>query len=343
MFKNIRILFLIIIVVLIFNTGFKFLNNNNSEKNDIKLYWFIPDGFRADPDLFNIFKWAEEGELPNIKKLMDSGSYGFSIPDYPSHTPVNFATLLTGAHPKTHGVADGPMHIEGYPLNMTPFSGFRSNSKKVPAAWSIFENNNLDVFLLSMPGSTPPELSNGTTVRGRWGGWGADFYAVNFQDITDNLAPDFFSRSMRLFYTGPKLTETLKSYNSSIGDSVLNSFSQIKEIKLEAWDSAVYGFIYDTTDDNFENYDKIAFSIDKKNILTNISVGEWSDWIPVDLRWRTEDDYNLYTPKKAEVERKFTSIDVKTQFKINVIRLTDDGKFRVRFFYVTKVFNDNLV
>ena len=45
-----------------------------------KLYWFIPDGMRADPGLFNIFKWAQEGKLPNIKKMMDNGSYGFCIP-----------------------------------------------------------------------------------------------------------------------------------------------------------------------------------------------------------------------------------------------------------------------
>ena len=57
-----------------------------------KLYWFIPDGMRTDPDLFNIFKWAEEGKLPNIKRMMNQGSYGYSIPQFPSHTPVNFAT-----------------------------------------------------------------------------------------------------------------------------------------------------------------------------------------------------------------------------------------------------------
>ena len=40
-----------------------------------KLYWFIPDGMRADPGLFNVFKWAQEGKLPNIKKMMDNGSH----------------------------------------------------------------------------------------------------------------------------------------------------------------------------------------------------------------------------------------------------------------------------
>lgn len=77
-----------------------------------KLYWFIPDGTRAEPDMFTVFKWAEEGKLPNIKKMMDNGAYGYSIPDFPSHTPTNFASLLTGAHPRVHGISDGPMHVE---------------------------------------------------------------------------------------------------------------------------------------------------------------------------------------------------------------------------------------
>jgi predicted AlkP superfamily phosphohydrolase/phosphomutase len=333
MLKYLRILFLVVITILIFSESYKFFNKKTEQDNTLKLYWFIPDGLRAEPELFNIYKWANNGELPNIKRLMDKGSYGFSIPDYPSHTPVNFATLLTGSHPRTHGVSDGAMHVEGYPLNISPFSGFRSNAKKVPAAWSIFEDNKLDVFLLSMPGSTPPELSDGITVRGRWGGWGADFYAVNFQDITDELAEDFFSRSMRLFYTGPKLTETLSSNDVVLIPEGIESFSKIKEIKLEAWDKIVYGFIYDGTDDRKINYDNIAFSLDKKKILTKLSSGDWSDWLSINLKWRTKDDFNMYTPKKTEIERKFTSIEVPTEFKIKIIKLTDDGKFRIRFFY----------
>lgn len=79
-----------------------------STKKSLKLYWFIPDGVRAEPGLFNIYQWAEEGKLPNIKKMMEMGSYGFSRPTFPTHTPTNFATLLTGTYPEIHGVDDGP-------------------------------------------------------------------------------------------------------------------------------------------------------------------------------------------------------------------------------------------
>src|SRR6185369_11928576 len=139
----------------------------------LKLYWFIPDGVRAEPTLFTVFKWAEEGKLPNIKKLMDRGSYGYSYPNFPSHTPTNFATLLTGAYPEVHGVNDGPMHVIGKPLDSVAIGGFRSTAKKVAPIWKTLEEVGMKVAIVSVPGSTPPEINKGVVLRGRWGGWGA--------------------------------------------------------------------------------------------------------------------------------------------------------------------------
>jgi arylsulfatase A-like enzyme len=121
-----------------------------------KLYWFIPDGMRADRGDFNIFRWAREGKLPNIKRMMENGAYGYSIPYFPSHTPINFASLLTGTPPSTHGISDGPMHVEGAPLARPSAAGFSSTARKVPAIWKTLEDAGKNVFLLSVPGSTPP-------------------------------------------------------------------------------------------------------------------------------------------------------------------------------------------
>src|SRR3954463_8331439 len=111
-----------------------------SAQQATKLYWFIPDGVRAEPDLFKVFEWAQQGYLPNIKYMMDHGAHGYSVPAFPTHTPVNFAALLTGCTSKTNGVADGPMHTEGFPLDKVSVGGFRSSARRVPAIWSIMEN-----------------------------------------------------------------------------------------------------------------------------------------------------------------------------------------------------------
>lgn len=145
----------------------------------------MPDGLRAEPDLFNMYKWAQEGKLPNIKRMMDEGSYGYSIPVFPSHTPVNFASIFTGVTPIRHGVADGPIHLRDYPLKIVPRTGFSSVAKTIDPFWYTLEQAGKIVSLLSIPGSTPPELTSGQVVKGRWGGWGMDFPNIMFHSHND--------------------------------------------------------------------------------------------------------------------------------------------------------------
>ena len=291
---------------------------SDAGENKFRLYWFIPDGMRADPDLFNIYKWAEEGKLPNIKRMMDQGSYGYSTPVFPSHTPVNFATLFTGQLPKKHMIADGPMHVEGKPLNRIAVGGFSSAAKKTEPIWVTLEKAHRNVFLLSIPGSTPPELEKGTTVRGRWGGWGADFHAINFEERGDNSAQYSQGRNARLFAVGPPLSKYVFSKGADKDwANVPNSFSPPIEAKLSQYGSTIYIYIYDSTDDSRVNYNSILFSYDKKKHAINLHKGEWSDWLPILLSWEVGGE----------------AMKINTFFKIKVIKLEENGFFRVRLFY----------
>ncbi len=291
--------------------------NNNPSADTLKLYWFIPDGMRADPDLFNIFKWAEEGKLPNIKRMMDEGSYGFSKPDFPGHTPTNFATLLTGTHPDKHGVADGPMHVEGRPLDKVAIGGFSSVAKKITPIWSLLEDSGEKVLLLSIPGSTPPELDKGITIRGRWGGWGFDVHALNFESKKDLKQRREQGRGSRLFFFGPELTRYIDDSKPEGWDNLLESFSPIKEVKMSGWGADVYALIYDGSDDNEANYDNVAFSFDKETIFNTLKQGEWGNWQDVRLKFQVGEK----------------SLDVESHVIPEVIKLEDDGFFRIRLFY----------
>ena len=278
-----------------------------------KLYWFVPDGMRADPYLFNIYKWAEQGELPNIKKMMENGTYGFAKPVYPGHTPVNFAALFTGSYPEINGVSDGPMHTEGYPLAKPSLSGFSSTAKKVDPVWVTLERQNKKVVLISIPGSTPPELKTGYTIVGRWGGWGANFNAVNFQDAADGRMRHSMGRATRLFYQGPPLTLFVGSSPAEKPSSMAKAHSPEKNSVFTAWGASVTVRIYDDTDDGRLNYNRLAFKDDKGNVLADLKQGESSGWLPVALQWG--------------------GLKINTQFRIMPILLTEDGFFRVRFLY----------
>lgn len=283
-----------------------------------KLYWFIPDGMRAEPDLFNIFEWARQGKLPNIKRMMDNGAYGYCIPVYPSHTPVNFATLLTGAYPKTHGVADGPMHIEGRPLDRVAIGGFSSVAKKVPPIWINMEENNKKVVLLSIVGSTPPELDEGITIRGRWGGWGADFHALNFQSKGDLSERREQGRSSRLFFFGPELTRYVDLKQASAWKNVPISYSMPLEAEMQGWGTSIFAYIYDSTDNHKINYDRIIFSLDKENVIADLNEGEWSQWSPIQLKWQ---DHDVDSDVKIKI------------IKLKIDKLDNNGFFRIRCFY----------
>lgn len=283
----------------------------------LKLYWFIPDGMRADPGLFTVFQWAKEGKLPNINKLIERGSYGYSYPNFPSHTPTNFATLLTGTYPEVHGVNDGPMHAIGYSLDKVAVPGFRSVAKKVAPIWKTLEEAGLKVELISIPGSTPPEVNKGVVLRGRWGGWGADFTALNFETKGNLEQRIKQGRAARLFYFGPQLTQYADAVNAHGWESSPVSFSTPKEVSMEGWGAPVYARFVDSTDNGAVDYDSVALSLDKKNYFATLRQGEWSDWTPITLKWKTETQ----------------TVDVPTYMKVAVIKVGPDDFFRIRIFY----------
>lgn len=252
------------------------------DKPSKKLSWFIPDGFRADPELFDIFRWAEEGKLPNVKRMMERGSYGYSIPVFPSHTPANFAALLTGMYPMSNGVPDGPMRIEGKSLQSPAVGGFSSSARKVPAVWGQFDKDK-SIVLLSMPGSTPPELKNNAiTIRGRWGGWGADMHSIVFEKLAIEQRTKL-GRNSRLFMQGMELTQYIDP-NPSLNLPEDNIKKKSTYLRMEVSGAPIYARL-----NNSHSRDKpftISFSRDKVNYDTTLRVGEWSKWYPIEIDWK---------------------------------------------------------
>ncbi len=298
------------VAALLLGTGFYlflrktlFLPLAQSEKP--KLYWFIPDGLRTDPHLFTLFAWAEQGKLPNIKKMMDHGAYGYSIPIFPSHTPINYASLLTGVLPRQHGVVDGPIRLFGYPLKTITQSGFSSTTKLVEPLWVTLDRLGITSTLLSVPGSTPPEVFSGQVVRGRWGGWGFEFPSVIFQSSKTH---SYQTESALIKFREPRSPNDWKAQLPA-------SFSLVKEITIEDWQSELSGLMVDTQDDKKIGYDTIYFYSNKQTFLFSLSQGAWSDWFPVSLKYKESHQA------------------ISTTAKIKVIKLGPKDFFRIRILY----------
>ncbi len=299
-----------------------------------KLYWFVPDGLRADPDLFQLFKWAREGKLPNIKRMMDEGSYGYSIPVFPSHTPVNFATLFTGVMPIRHGVADGPIRVPGYPLKIVPRTGFSSVAKTLDPFWFTLEQAGWVVSLLSIPGSTPPELTRGAVVKGRWGGWGVEFPNLIFHSNDDVDFRENLGWNDKVFQIGKKLTEFIGSRKpEGWAMDLPKSYSPPLEVNLRSWDADLFALLIDTLDDGVENYDRAVFSLDKKQILFSLDEGHWSSWFELKLVYRLQQNYQMDMPQRLGIEQDMSSLTFPTQTRVKVEKLGKKGFFRFRVLY----------
>lgn len=275
-----------------------------------RLHWFIPDGMRADPELFDIYRWAREGKLPHLRRLMERGACGFSIPTFPSHTPTNFATILTGAYPERHGIADGPMHIEGRPLARPAVGGFSSAARRLPAIWSLLGEAGWTAVVLSVPGSTPPELkpTQAATIRGRWGGWGADFPSLVFEPA-DPARRRQLARGSRLFFLGDELTRFIAARDGP-SDPDVRSFSPPLFLDLDVHGTTLAAALVDTADDERPAYDALHLPATAVTPPVELRQGEWSDWLPLNLEWR---------------ER-----PIEVVVKVHVIALEETGFFRLR-------------
>lgn len=307
---------------------------SSARPNHWKLYWFVPDGFRADPNLFDIFKWAREGKLPNIKRMMEQGSYGYSIPVFPSHTPVNFATLFTGCMPARHGVADGPLRLRGYPLKIVPRTGFSSLTKTIDPMWYTLEQAGLIVSLLSIPGSTPPELTTGSVVKGRWGGWGVEFPNTIFHSQSDRDLHDKIGWNDRVFQIEKTLTDFVGARDPSGWQMALpKSYSPPREVNLSKWGRDLFALIVDTADDGVVRYDRAYFSSDKRTADFDLGVGGWSEWFPVRLAYQVHRSYQDQMPQRLKVEQRASELSFDTQARVRVIRLGGRDEFRFRVLY----------
>lgn len=284
----------------------------SQKQSGLKLYWFIPDGLRSEPEIFKLFEWAREGKLPNFKRLMDKGSYAHSIPVFPGHTPTNFATLLTGFYPETHGINDGPMRIPGYSLQRVVKGGFQSTSRKIPAIWSDLENHGFKSTLISVPGSTPPEIRKGVVIRGRWGAWGIEFPSIIIQSSIMEKNQEIMLARRRLFEMDKELTKVITPKIRN--QSAIFSF--------DVWGNQITAHVSEDL--------KLTISDANKKHFATLNEGEWSDWQHINLTYALKEVFVEGLPRPPEWEKNLSKVEIASQVRFRAIRVKKGGDLRLR-------------
>lgn len=101
-------------------------------------------------------RFAAEGIVPNMARLVQRGTLTRLIPVVPAQTPTNWTTLATGAYPGTHRVTVWGTHEPGLPLD-EHFSqeAMSSNICRAEYFWEAAARKGLKSLLVNYVGYPP--------------------------------------------------------------------------------------------------------------------------------------------------------------------------------------------
>jgi len=105
----------------------------------------------------------KKGKLPNIKKLMDRGSWGNCESVWPFYSEVVWTSITTGKLPAKHGITDRLLQDPDTGVAVPP----TSNLKKVKAIWDILSESNKRVGIMNFMVTWPAEKVNGVVISDR--------------------------------------------------------------------------------------------------------------------------------------------------------------------------------
>ncbi len=109
-----------------------------------------------------IEQWAAAGELPNLARLIDRGSFGVLRSTIPVHSPTAWASFITGLNPGQHGVFDFVRREpDSYELRVV-----RADQYPGASIWRLLSEQGRRVGVMNVPMTYPPEPVNGFLLSG---------------------------------------------------------------------------------------------------------------------------------------------------------------------------------
>lgn len=224
-------------------------------------------------------KFAAEGILPNLDKLMKTGAYGEILTPHPTLTASNWTSIATGAWPGTHGITDWNVHHPGEPLDII-HSGYNSDECSSEYLWNSAERGNKKCILLKYPASWPPTISTGIQVDGC--GPTASTYETHHIGneaffSTEILPMSHLIELVEVENMEPKVLQSSISL-TPIKNIVGKGFETETRRTIQLIDKAVEYklFVHNSCG---EGFDKIVITNNQGDKITELKNGEWSNWV----------------------------------------------------------------
>ena len=228
-----------------------------------------------------------EGGLDNFRKFMNEGSFipeGYNLPTV---TPPSWATICTGAYPRTHGVEDYYYYHEGRSLNYDLTSqAFGSDIVTAETIWDSWDKQGKKCIVVNYPMSWPSHMKNGIMVMGqglspaetRWPLHGNEHR--EFLASESVISTEYYPMGVQGRFDDAKGWNNLPDSEEDVLEmSVKMHFKEgVEPVSDQVW----YVLAYAEGDDG---YDTVALCPEKdfSKAFFSLKLGQWSDPVQHDF------------------------------------------------------------
>jgi len=249
----------------------------------------------ASPESIEIF--MKNGELPNISKLKSMGVFARALPVLPTHTPVNWTTIGTGAWPGTHGIIGFAIHHRGEPLSKM-HSGFDTREVQAEFLWNAAERAGKKCILMKWAGPMfPVTVRNGIQVDG----------CFCTECIHEISGPRLYSLTEEPCSTriNLKIAEGWRGIPHSLS-APLEATITVGSEKLS---TELHLLLIDSKG---KGYDRLIISKtkDMKDSIDILKVGQWSRWVRMEFRGEDHATIGTLRLKLVELSRDATRLRI---------------------------------
>lgn len=112
--------------------------------------------------LDNILPWINEGRLPSLKHLMDTGVYSDLGTVMPAMTATAWTSMVTGKNPGKHGIFDFYSYNKDNEIKQI----VTSLDNKSPCIWDYFSEHGGFSVVINVPVTHPAKSMNGIIIPG---------------------------------------------------------------------------------------------------------------------------------------------------------------------------------
>jgi len=222
-----------------------------------------------------------EGALPNFARFIQNGSYMTEGYNLPTVTPPSWATICTGAYPRTHGVEDYYYYLEGESLeHKKTCQAFGSGILTAETIWDAWDKQGKKCVVINYPMSWPSKMENGVMVMGeglspaetRWQQLGNAH--KEFLASESVVSSDFYPMGVQARFDDAKgwknLPEEAEEPLAAVIPMVFKE--SMDPLENQTW----YALAWESGDDGYDTF-ALCPERDYAKAFFTIKAGEWSE------------------------------------------------------------------